>query len=387
MPMWARVVFIVVTGLVVLGIHLYVYRRVVRDVTEHRGLRRLAAVVLVLLAVSAALARPLARYLPSESMRSIGVGLLLWLGFVLFLLMALLAADFGRWVGDRVRKYRTGSTEPPADPSRRRVIAAGVSVASSVVAGGLTGYGAWRAFEGPVAHEVPVRIPGLPRALEGFRITQLTDVHVGAVIQRRFIEELVARTNRTRPDLVVITGDLVDGSVETLGQYLAPFKNFNARYGSWFVTGNHDYYSGADSWVAALEGLGIPSLRNRKVEIGEPGASFDLFGVDDWRADYDLEKALAGRDASRASVLLSHQPVNVPKVSEQQLGLMLSGHTHGGQIFPANGIGRLIWGERNAGLSRVNDTQFYVSRGCGFVGPPMRVGAPPELPVLVLLPA
>ncbi|MDQ3263535.1 MAG: metallophosphoesterase [Myxococcota bacterium] len=387
MPLWARIVFFAITALVVLAVHVYVYRRLVRDVTEHRGLRRLSAAVLVVMGIAGALARPLARQLPEGTLRPVVIGLLLWVGFVLFLLMSLLVADFVRWGTDRVRRYRTGSAELPADPTRRRVIAAGVSVASSVVAGGFTAFGAYRAFEGPVVQEIPVRLPGLPKALEGFRIAQLTDVHVGAVIQRKFIEELVTRTNGSRPDLVVITGDLVDGTVEHLGRYVAPFQNLSARYGSWFVTGNHDYYSGVDSWVAALQGLGIPSLRNRRVEIGEAGESFDLIGVDDWRGDYDLEQAISGRDPARASVLLSHQPNNVKKVAQEKLGLMVSGHTHGGQIFPANLIGGLIWGERNTGLSRVADSQFYVSRGCGFVGPPIRVAAPPEIPVLVLLSA
>lgn len=393
MPVWARIVFFAFTSVIAVGVHVYIYRRLVRDVTEHRGLRRLGAVAIVLLAVAAAAARPLARLLPEYSFRPLMVALLVWLGFVINLLMVLLAVDFARWAKGRWdRRKREAAGLPPGEPQpvdtqRRRVIAAGVSIASSAVAGGLTTYGTWRAFEAPDVFEVPVRIPGLPKTLEGLRITHLTDVHIGAVIQRRFIEELVFRANATRPDLLVITGDLVDGTPERLGHFAAPLKNLQARFGTWFATGNHDYYSGAEDWVHALQGMGIPSLRNRRVELGDAGGRFELIGVDDWRYEYDLDRALAGRDPSRASVLLCHQPANIPEVARRGVGLMMSGHTHGGQIFPGNAVSDLIWGDRSTGLSKLEQTHFWVSRGCGFVGPPMRLGAPPELPVIVLLAA
>ncbi|MFP2934437.1 metallophosphoesterase, partial [Pyxidicoccus sp. 3LG] len=250
----------------------------------------------------------------------------------------------------------------------------------------------WRAFHPPDVRDIPVRLPRLPKALEGFTLVQLTDIHIGGVLQRRFVDELVSRTNALKPDLIAITGDLVDGSVDALGPFVAGFGGLRARYGTFFVTGNHDYYSDADAWVAFMERLGIQVLRNRSVTIGDGAASFDLAGVDDWSAHrlgergYDLDAALRDVRPDRASVLLAHQPSNFDEVARRGVGLQISGHTHGGQMFPGNLVGDVIWGQRNAGLSRTADSLIYVSRGCGFVGPPMRVGAPPEIARLVLLP-
>ena len=233
-----------------------------------------------------------------------------------------------------------------------------------------------------------VRLPGLPRALDGFSIVQLTDIHVGNMVERRFLDELVRRANALRPDLVAVTGDLVDGDVSTLGSSVAALESLSSRHGTFFVTGNHDHYSGAAAWTAFLERLGVQVLRNRHVRIGEGSASLDLIGVDDWGArltggGYDLEAALAGRDPERASVLLAHQPANFRVAAGRGIGLQLSGHTHGGQIFPFTLAVSLAW-EFSAGLYRAGDAHIYVSRGCGFWGPPMRIDSPPELVKIVL---
>jgi uncharacterized protein len=257
-----------------------------------------------------------------------------------------------------------------------------------MLSGGVASYGAWRAFHPPEIAEVPVRLPGLPRALDGFSIVQLTDVHVGNLVERRFLEDLVHRTNALRPDLVAITGDLVDGDVPSLGPAVAALSELRSRHGTFFVTGNHDYYSGDSQWTAFLQQIGLQVLRNRHVRIGDSGASFDLIGVDDWGArrggeGYDLEAAVAGRDPTRPSVLLAHQPANFEEAVKKGIGLQVSGHTHGGQLFPFTVLVGLGW-EYTAGLYRVGESHIYVSRGCGFWGPPMRVGSPPELVNIVL---
>ncbi len=189
--------------------------------------------------------------------------------------------------------------------------------------------------------EVGVRLKRLPRALQGTTIVQLTDVHVGPTIRRGFVEEIVARTNALAPDLVVITGDLVDGSVEELREHVAPLANLRARYGVFFVTGNHEYYSGAEEWCEELPRLGIRVLRNERVVIGEGKDSFDLAGIDDAHAyqygnghGAELERAVAGRDPERELVLLAHQPKALFGAVKHGVGLQLSGHTHGGQLWP-----------------------------------------------------
>src|SRR5439155_18596240 len=153
---------------------------------------------------------------------------------------------------------------------------------------------------------------------------------------------------------------------------------------SYFCTGNHDYYAGADEWCAAIAKMNVTVLRNQRVTIGDAGASFDLLGVDDWGhrgelgTGYDLDAALAGRDPERACVLLAHQPGNFEVAAGKGVGLQLSGHTHGGQFFPGTAIAELIF-TFTAGHYSVGDSHIYVSRGTGFVGPPVRVGSPAEI--------
>lgn len=367
----------------------FVYRRTVRDTIEHPWARRLAAGLLITLF----LAVPAIRFAWQGSMPPplpSTVVLFGW-GVFLYTLLALVLVEAGRWLARR-RQGPPSPTPAPVDEARRRFLARATATSALVAGGGATAFGTWRAFTPPVISEVPVRLPGLPRALEGFTLVHLSDVHVGAIIQERFLDQLVATANSARPDLVAITGDLVDGSPAQLGRYVARLRNLASRHGTFFVSGNHDYYSGWEAWAAALAGMDFTVLRNRTVSIGGPGASFDLIGVEDWGSrwwdgGYDLAKATLGRDPSRASVLLAHQPNGLDLAAQHHVGLQLSGHTHGGQLFPATLIGEVIWGSRNTGLSVHRGTQLYTSRGCGFVGPPVRVGAPPEVVKLVLLPA
>jgi predicted MPP superfamily phosphohydrolase len=394
--LWVRIVFFVVFLAVLFGVHAYLFRRMVLDVTERKWLRNTAKVIFGLLAVGGVAGRFFAHKVGDEVPRFSLVGLMMWVGLAIYLFMAVAGIDLARWIIRRrsVRAAAASSQVMAPEPiERRQLIAQGAALASLAVAGGVSGLGVWRAFAPPRITEVPVRIPGLPAALSGFTIAHLSDIHVGPVIQTRFLDELVRVANATRPDLVAITGDLVDGKVEDLGRHVAALQRLQSRHGTFFVTGNHDYYSGADEWAAALNGFGWKVLRNRHFTLGETGgAQLDLVGVDDWghrgaKGDYDLEGAVRGRNRDRAAVLLSHQPQNFAAAAEAGMGLQLSGHTHGGQMFPATLFGQAIWGEQNAGLSKYGEMNIYVSTGCGFVGPPMRVGAPPEVVKLILLPA
>ena len=237
---------------------------------------------------------------------------------------------------------------------------------------------------------VRVALSRLPKKLEGFVVAQITDVHVGPTIGRGFIEEIVRKTNELSPDVVVITGDLVDGSVAELREHVAPLAGLKAPHGVFFVTGNHEYYSGADAWIAHLGTLGVRVLRNEHVQIG--GADgFDLAGIDDASASGnghgpDLRKALVGRDESRACVLLAHQPKGIALADVLGVDLQLSGHTHGGQMIPWNFLVRLQQ-PFVAGLHKLARAQIYVSCGTGYWGPPMRVGAPAEITEIELVPA
>lgn len=380
---WIRIGFGALT-LVVFGFATrFVYLRLVRDTVKTVWLQRLLGTLLLGLFLSV----PVTRWVFSLPPPELTVTVLFGWGVFMYTLLALLGLEVAGWL----RKLRAPKPNaPPEDPERRLLLSRAAATSAVIVGTGATAFGSWRAFNPPEVNEVPVEIPGLPKALDGFTIVQLSDIHVGAIIQEKFLDQLVSTANGAKPDLVAITGDLVDGKTDLLGRYVARLRNLRSKYGTHFVSGNHDYYSGWEAWARALEGIDFEVLRNRFVTIGDAGASFDLVGVDDWGArwqpgGYDLEAATAGRDPARPSVLLAHQPSGLELASAKGISLQLSGHTHGGQMFPANLIGDVIWGSKNTGLSKHLTTQLYTSRGCGFVGPPVRLGAPPEVVKLVLV--
>jgi predicted MPP superfamily phosphohydrolase len=301
---------------------------------------------------------------------------------IMLAFIALLAIDVARLVAWAARKALKSA---PLDPSRRQALA---RITGGVAAGAVVGhvaYGVSRALGDAEIVDVPVTLAKLPKQLDGFTIVQLTDIHVGGTIQRAFVEELVERTMALKPDLIALTGDFVDGSVEELAPHMAPFAKLAAPHGVFFITGNHEYYSGADAWIAHWREMGVRVLRNERVSIEREGGAFDLAGVDDHGAfrypghGMDLDKALAGRDESRALVLLAHQPRQVHVAAKHGVDLQLSGHTHGGQVWPWHYIVSIQQGGLVAGRYQIGPTQLYVSRGAGYWGPPVRVGAPPEI--------
>jgi len=233
---------------------------------------------------------------------------------------------------------------------------------------------------------VEVPIAGLPAALQGFTIAQISDIHVGPTIKGPYLQSIVDSVNRMGPDLVAITGDLVDGSVAELAGHVAPLAGLKARHGSFFVTGNHEYYSGAAAWVAELQRLGIPTLMNRHVVLLHGGERLVLAGVADFSAHHfdpnqrsDPQAALRGApDSAAVRVLLAHQPRSAAAAAAAGFDLQLSGHTHGGQFLPWNFLVRLQQ-PFTAGLHRLDRLWVYVSRGTGYWGPPKRLGAPSEI--------
>ena len=242
----------------------------------------------------------------------------------------------------------------------------------------------------------PVQVPiaGLPAALEGFSIAQISDLHVGPTIRRPQMEALVAAVNALEPDVVAITGDLVDGSVAQLREHVAPLAGLRARHGVYFVTGNHEYYAGAHAWIAEVRRLGIRVLLNEHVVIERSGAALVLAGVPDYMAHHfdaghqsDPVAALRGAPAGAgARVLLAHQPRSAAAAAEAGFDLQLSGHTHGGQFLPWGFFVRFQQ-PFTFGLHRVGRMWIYVSRGTGYWGPPKRVGAPSEITRLSLVTA
>ncbi|MFE1249206.1 metallophosphoesterase [Streptomyces sp. NPDC058741] len=274
--------------------------------------------------------------------------------------------------------------EPSDGPSRRLFVSRVVAGAAAAAAVGTVGYGTHGVLRGPRVKRVTVPLAKLPRAAHGYRIAVVSDVHLGPVLGRGFAQRVVDTINSTQPDLIAVVGDLVDGSVKDLGPAAAPLAQLKARHGSYFVTGNHEYFSGAEQWVDEVRRLGLDPLENARRELPH----FDLAGVNDVAGENegqgpDFARALGDRDTARACVLLAHQPVQIHDAVDHGVDLQLSGHTHGGQLWPGN----LIASGANptlAGLERYGDTQLYVSRGAGAWGPPTRVGAPSDITVIEL---
>jgi predicted MPP superfamily phosphohydrolase len=371
----ARFLFLPVVFGLTYGLHFYIWARLVRDTALPPPFRAWATGIIIALGLSL----PLSFVLVRAARRGIAAALswpaYVWMGFMALLFVALLGGDVVR-LGLRLAKG------PIDDPARRLFLhrALGGGIAALAAAAGLV---ALRRGLGQVAlREISVPLARLPKSLDGTTIVQLTDIHVGPTLGREFIEELVARTNALQPDVVAITGDLVDGSVEQLREHVAPLQNLRSKHGVYFVTGNHEYYSGVDEWIAELGRIGVRVLRNERVALAD---GLDLAGVDDHSArqirdDHgpDLPRALAGRDPSRAVVLLAHQPRAVVEASRHGVDLQLSGHTHGGQIWPWMYLVRLQQ-PYIAGLFKHGDTHLYVSSGTGYWGPPMRLGTTPEI--------
>jgi predicted MPP superfamily phosphohydrolase len=233
---------------------------------------------------------------------------------------------------------------------------------------------------------VDVPIATLPAALHGFTIVQITDVHVGPTIGRDYVEAIVESVNGLDADVVAITGDLVDGSVRQLSTHVEPLARLNSRHGTFFVTGNHEYYSGVGAWVSELRRLGLSVLVNEHVVLDHGGAALVLAGVTDFGAHHydashrsDPDAALAGAPADAgAKVLLAHQPRSAGAAARAGFDLQLSGHTHGGQFLPWNFFVRFQQ-PFTAGLEKLGRLWVYTSRGTGYWGPPKRFGAPSEI--------
>ncbi len=248
----------------------------------------------------------------------------------------------------------------------------------------MVGNGAYGVLRGPQVKQVTVPLAKLPRAAHGYRIAVVSDIHLGPILGRAHTRRIVDTINATQPDLVAVVGDLVDGSVAELGPAARPLADLRAKDGAYFVTGNHEYFSGAAPWVDFVRELGVHPLENARVEL----PWFDLAGVNDIGGTAqgqgpDYAKALDDRDRGRAAVLMAHQPVTIHDSVRHGVDLQLSGHTHGGQLWPGNYLAELA-NPTVAGLERYGDTQLYVTRGAGAWGPPVRVGAPSDITVVTL---
>ncbi len=256
----------------------------------------------------------------------------------------------------------------------------------AALAFGATGYGAWEAAN-PSITQVEVSSPELPEQFDGLRVALIADLHAGAVRSSAFTREAVDLVNAQRPDLIVIAGDLVDGRAARYAPEIAPLADLRAPLGVFATTGNHEMYRDTANWLRAFDATGLRVLRNESVPLQREGATLTLTGVHDLEGDGewapDVDAALAGVDPAAFTMLVAHQPRQALALEGRGVDLQLSGHTHGGQMWPLRYLVPLQQPMID-GLAAVAGTQVVTSRGVGAWGPAIRVLAPPEVPVVTL---
>lgn len=371
-----RSTIVIVTSLIGL-LHAYIGWRILPDLPVDALWRWIGAALLTLSTVMiplGLLSRAVQRALDRPALGAA----LAWTGLIatgLFssLLIATLARDLALTIAGWAGWYSLGFLHASA-------------LAVPLLAGSVTLIGFINARRTARVVDVEVPIEKLPAALHGFTIAQISDIHVGPTIRRRYLDRIVERVNALDADVIAITGDLVDGSVHELSAHTAPLSRLSARHGSYFVTGNHEYYSNAHAWIAEVRRLGLRVLLNEHVVLKHDGVSVVVAGVTDYTAHHfdpthrsDPKAALAGApDDAAVKLLLAHQPRTAPAAAEAGFHLQLSGHTHGGQFFPWNFFVPLQQ-PFTAGLNRLRDLWVYTSRGTGYWGPPKRFGAPSEI--------
>jgi predicted MPP superfamily phosphohydrolase len=379
MPLSRILIFLTVVLGITGSLHYYLWARLVRDTALPSPWGAIATIAIAILALLMPLGMLFTRFARRSIASPISWVVFTWMGAAFFLLVLLAPADIARGVWSW---FQDGAI----DPEKRRFLARAVGAAVGFGAFGIAGTALFSALRPVAVKRVDVGLAKLPESMNGFTIVQLSDIHVGPTIGKQFVDDMVARANALEPDLVAITGDLVDGSVAELGHLTEGLRNLRARHGVYFVTGNHEYYSGVDEWIDHLRSLGVRVLRNERIAIGGEGADgFDLAGVDDYHAHQfgnghgmRFDRIVEGRDPSRALVLLAHQPKAIEAGEPHGVDLQLSGHTHGGQMYPFNYLVKLQQ-PYVAGLYRHGRAQVYVSRGTGYWGPPMRLAAPAEI--------
>lgn len=374
---------------IVIGVmlHVYVGLRLIPELPVGAPLKALAACALVLSCVLIPLSMLVRRFDHRPSIDRLAWIGLLDMGFFSSLLVFTLLRDVALASALTIDAIWPGALSLDRWRVATAVGAVGLATLSTAI-----GFVNARRRARVVSVDVP--IAELPAALDGLTIVQISDVHVGPTIKARYVDAIVDAVNRLEPDLIAVTGDIVDGSVAQLSDHTKPLERLSARYGAYLVTGNHEYYSGAAQWIAEFERLGLRVLLNEHVVLEHNGTRFILAGVTDYSAGqfdeaHRSDPAAALADAPqdvRIKVLLAHQPRTALAAAQAGYTLQLSGHTHGGQFFPWNFFVRLQQ-PFTAGLAQLDALWIYTSRGTGYWGPPKRLGAPSEITRLRLVSA
>ena len=377
--------FFSLTSLIVTGSTYYlIKKRLVPNAKRLRSLRVILGISGLLMIVGPIQFRQLHGNVESSGTFILQFSQYFMMGWIGVTLIILLAAEFLQF---NFRLF---------DPSKRIFLTEGV-VKGLLATAGLASIGGWIQLKaGPKVERVTIILPTLPKAFDGFTIAQISDVHIGPILHKDFLDGVVEQTLELNADLIALTGDLVDGDVTQIREHVRPFEKLKAPQGTYFITGNHEYYSGADEWIAHWESVGIHVFKNsnlileKKNSEGQTeklllGGVFDIQGERfSERHKTDPMKAAETSETVSCKILLAHNPKSIQAATEAGFHLQLSGHTHAGQFYPFAWIVRFVQ-PYFEGLYRVNEkTQIYVNRGTGFWGPPNRLGKTSEITLITL---
>ncbi|MGW0036224.1 metallophosphoesterase [Gordonia sp. NPDC003376] len=362
----------------------WLHRRLVRAPRLPRPASVVVDAALIVLWALAVLGIATGRVLDPATFRPAASVGLTWLATVFYLVLGLAVVGIGSLITRGVLRVADASERGAAGRLLGLQVATGIVVVGAV---STTIYGVVEANSPRVTH-TRVELADLPEEFDGMRIALISDLHIGPARDRDFASRVVDLVDAENPDLIAVGGDLTDGTVAKVGDEIAPLARLRAPLGVFGVSGNHEYYSDdGGRWLDAWDRLGIHTLRNQRVEIIRGGARIDVAGIYDATApepyEPDLGKALDGQEPGRFTLLLAHQPKQAIEASDHGVDLQLSGHTHGGQLWPIRYLVPLQQ-PSVTGLDRIGDTTLYTTRGAGAWGPPVRVGAPPEVTILEL---
>ncbi len=370
----------------------YVGWRVILPMSKKTGVRLVAWVLLGAMLIGP----PLVRMLRNKGVPQSLLDVIDWadyvgLGFISFVVMFLLFKDgllVTRWL---IRKCKPKDLTQRKiffkrhDAERRRLL---INTANAFIVAGaapLTAYSVFEARRLPEIVQVKHPLAGLPPDLEGLTIAQLSDTHIGPTIKGDWLARCVEQVNELKPDIIVHTGDLIDGHTSWLRPDVLPLADLKAPLGKFFCTGNHEYYSGVRSWLREVERVGFQPLVNEHQLVKHGNGKLLMAGVSDLGSSR-LEpshvsspaKAMHNAPAHHASIMLAHRPRSVFEARKTGVNLQLSGHTHGGQFFPWTHVIHYFQ-PYVRGLHIVDNTRLYVNVGTGYWGPPLRLGTIPEI--------
>ncbi len=383
------IVFFSVVTIIVLSIHYYLWLRLIKDTGLSGLYKNIGTYSLIVFAISLPIALLADKILPLKYSFPLLWLSYFWIGYMMLLFFSLFSMDMIK-IPIYIFQKLTMTGDEITNPGRREFISGVIASSASTIVLISSGIGVKNYYSNAVVKTFNVSLKGLPKAFKNFKIVQISDLHLGQMMTKKTLEQIVGQVNSLKPDLIAITGDLTDGPTGKLLSEADPLKNLKAEKGIYFVTGNHEYYSGVEKWTLAIDKMEIKVLNNENIKIRREDNYFYLAGVTDHEGKNfgrehasDFKKALSGLENGKKKILLAHQPIAVQKASEYGTDLVLAGHTHGGQIWPFNYFVYLQQPYLK-GFYDYNGTKLYVNQGTGCWGPPVRLGSKNEITQIIL---